>query len=277
MNGLRKGYVVATHPEDHSVDLVMADDGSRMIGVQVLTPNGSTRSGSIDMPAVPEKANKWDISKITGQDQLAIVGFLGTNPVVLGFLYPQVNQMLFSDPKRKIARHQSDVYKSIDGDGNIELHHPSGLYVRVGETPDHEDLGGKDIDQKFQQDRNTGRSLFVRLETPKGNYQLTINPDGDCLIKMVGRLDTLVDKTILEQAGSIIKNQAPSIVFEGEVFITGDLNVLGATKLLDVSSNGKDISDKHTHKDVKAGTEISGAVVPAGAAPKVPPPLDPPL
>ena len=277
MNGLRKGYVVATHPEDHSVDLVMADDGSRMIGVQVLTPNGSTRSGSIDMPAVPEKANKWDISKITGQDQLAIVGFLGTNPVVLGFLYPQVNQMLFSDPKRKIERHQSDVYKSIDGDGNIELHHPSGLYVRIGETPDHEDLGGKDIDQKFQQDRNTGRSLFVRLETPKGNYQLTINPDGDCLIKMVGRLDTLVDKTILEQAGSLIKNQAPNIVFDGEVFITGDLNVLGATKLRDVSSNGKDISDKHTHKGVQPGGGISGEVVPGGPSPRTPPPLDPPL
>lgn len=183
MNGLRKGYVVATHPEDHSVDLVMADDGSRMIGVQVLTPNGSTRSGSIDMPAVPEKENKWDISKITGQDQLAIVGFLGTNPVVLGFLYPQVNQMTFDDPKMRFVRHQSDVYSMVDGDGNMELFHPSGTYVRIAETPEHADLGKKNTDKNLAPDRNTGRRVHFHIEMAGAVASVDISPDGKVVVK----------------------------------------------------------------------------------------------
>jgi porphobilinogen synthase len=45
---LKKGIVVAVHPEDHSVDVVLSD-GRRLTGVQVSTPNGSTRSGTSDM------------------------------------------------------------------------------------------------------------------------------------------------------------------------------------------------------------------------------------
>ena len=73
----RKGIVVDTHPEDHSVDLVMTDDGSRLIGVKVLSQNGSSRSGSVDMPEVSGRKNKWDISQKTGQEVLAAVAFMG--------------------------------------------------------------------------------------------------------------------------------------------------------------------------------------------------------
>lgn len=91
---LRRGIVVAVHPADHSVDLVMSDNGARLIGVQVMTSNGSTRSGSVDLPDVIEKTNKWDVSKPTGQDMIAMVDTMRGQPVVTGFLYPQVNQML---------------------------------------------------------------------------------------------------------------------------------------------------------------------------------------
>ena len=99
---LRKGIVVEVHPEDHSVDIVMSDDASRLVGVQVITGNGSTRSGTSDLPEIPKRKDKWDISTPTGQDMHAIVGFFGRHPVVLGFIYPQVNQMLHKDPQLRI-------------------------------------------------------------------------------------------------------------------------------------------------------------------------------
>ncbi|QNJ57330.1 tail-associated endolysin [Pseudomonas phage Dolphis] len=172
------GVVVATHPEDHSVDLVMVDDNSRLTGVQVMTPNGSSRSGSIDLPAVPEKNDKWDISQRTGQDQIAIVGYLGRNPIVTGFLYPQVNQMLSKDPKRMVGRHQSDVQWSIDGDANVQFQHPSGTYIRIGEAPDAEDTAGKNADGNSKADRNTGRKVNVRIGLAGNAVVLTMTPEG---------------------------------------------------------------------------------------------------
>jgi Phage spike trimer len=175
---MRIGIVVATHPEDHSVDLVMADDGSRLTGVQVMTPNGSARSGAVDMPSVPDSADKWDVSKTNGQDMKALVSFVGRTPVVTGFLYPQISQMTSTDPKTRIFRHQSDWLDIIDGDGNRDLQHPGGLKIRIGETPDHLDPAGTNADGNLAVDRNTGRRPFVRITMPGGTAVLTFTPDG---------------------------------------------------------------------------------------------------
>lgn len=174
----RQGIVVATHPEDHSVDLVMTDTGERLTGVQVMTPSGSARTGTVDLPAVPEKKNKWDITERTDQEMIAVVDTIGRNPVVSGFLYPQINQVLSKDPKRRVSRHQSDVQWSIDGEGNIQLDHPSGTYIRVGEAPDQEETAGKNADGNAKSDRNTGRKVNIRIGLAGNAVVLTMTPDG---------------------------------------------------------------------------------------------------
>lgn len=181
---LRTGIVVATHPEDHSYDLVMSDDGSRLVGVQLLSMDGSARTGSVDMPAVPEKGDKWDITQTNGQDQKAVVGFVGSNPVILGFLYPQINQMLSDDPKLRLYRHQSDVYDMTDGDGNSQWAHPSGAYVRIAEDPDFVDMAGKNIDKSMSVDRNTGKSVHFRLSLADQSVVVTMTPGGTTTITM---------------------------------------------------------------------------------------------
>lgn len=223
MSFIRQGYVVATHPEDHSVDLVMADDGSRLVGVQVVTPNGSGRTGKFDMPAVPEKADKWDITKRTDQDQIAMVGFVGRHPVVLGFLYPQVNQMVFGDPKRRIERHQSDVYSTVDGNGNMELFHPSGTYVRIAEDPAHEDLVGKNTDAKLAIDRNTAKRVHFHIEMARGVASVDIDPDG----KIVVTADRNVEVNTKQQA--IVNADSDVIVNTGadaDVRVAGNASVV---------------------------------------------------
>lgn len=161
---LRKAIIVDTHPEDNSVDLVLCDDGSRLSGVPVLVHNASARSGGVDLPEVPQKADKWDITKRDGQDMEAYVGYMGAgNPVVIGFAYPQVSQMTFKDKKRRFNRHQSDVYTTITGNGDVELYHPSGAYVRIAESLDHEDLERKNFDESLVLDRNKDRQVGMRV------------------------------------------------------------------------------------------------------------------
>lgn len=237
---LRRGIVVATHPEDHSVDLVMADNGARLTGVQVMTPNGSTRTGTVDMPAVPEKKDKWDVTKPTGQDMIALVDTVGRNPVVTGFLYPQVNQMLSKDPKRLVGRHQSDVSWGIDGEGNIQLNHPSGTYIRIGEAPDREETEAKNADANAKVDRNTGRKVNVRIGLAGNVVVLTMTPDGDVSLEMTKDLNITVggNATVSVQGETSVTSvgnatvKAPQVMLDAlETHCTGNLTVDGALSI----------------------------------------------
>lgn len=182
---LNKGIVAAVHPTDHTVDVVLAD-GRRLTGVQVATPNGSTRTGTFDMPDVPPKGDKWDITKITGQDQIALVAWAEGIPIVVGFLYPQICQMTWDDPKKRVSRHQSDVYSTTSGQGDTEWRHPSGTYVRVAQAPSSEVLEQKDFDQKFKIDRNTDKAVHLHItlanEANGEVFTLNVDPEGEVRI-----------------------------------------------------------------------------------------------
>lgn len=219
---LRKGIVVAVHANDHSVDLVMSDDGSQIPGVPVMSHSASARTGGIDMPDVPNSggANKWDITKRNGQDMEAVVAFFGRNPVVIGFLYPQVSQMTFDDAKRKFVRHQSDVYTTITGNGDCELYHPSGAYVRIAEDLEHEDLEEKNTDKSLRLDRNKERQVGMRVKL--GGVTIDIK-DGE------------------------VKITATRITMTGEVVTEGDVRA-GGISLID-----------HTHGGVVRGVASTDA------------------
>jgi hypothetical protein len=231
---MRQGIVVDVHPEDHSVDLVMMDDGSRMIGVQVLTSNGSARSGSVNMPSVPARKDKWDITKRNGQDQIAIVGFIRNNPVVVGYLFPQISQMTFKEQDRAFTRHTSDVYSTVDANGNMELHHPSGAFVRFAESLEHEDLGGKNVDKNLALDRNTERNIGVRVFVP-GAFDLSLTPDGALSVTVAkgGALEFAEALTI--KAPSVTLD-TPSTHITGPVVVDGDVTIDGISFLEHVHS-----------------------------------------
>ena len=237
---MKRGIVVATHPGDHSVDVVLSD-GRRLAGVQVLTPNGSARSGTFDMPAMPEREGdaKWDVSRPHGQDQIALVEFIGEAPVVVGFLYPQVSQMTFDDPKLRVTRHQSDVMTSIDGDGNIQLDHPSGTYIRIGEAPDRVDLAGKNTDGSLAADRNTGRRVNVRIGLAGGVLELTLTPTGGVLLKAAEEVtldaplvrckhDLTVEGVLTYQGGMVGSGGATTAAITGNITVDGNVTATGS-------------------------------------------------
>lgn len=278
---MKRGIVVATHPGDHSVDLVLTDTGQRLVGVQVLSPNGSTRSGTVDMPAVPERSNKWDITQETGQDIHAVVGFIGSMPVVTGFIYPQISQMTFDDPKLRVQRHQSDVYSTIDGDGNIQLRHPSGFYLRIGETPDFS--APVNADKSLAIDRNTSRNVYLRLELAGNVAKLTMTPQGECTLeldqsfnllakedikfKADGNIEMEAGGSVSVKAGSAINTEsggnttikAPTTNLDSNANVSGNTSINGSTSVKAITSNGKNISDSHFH--LNSGGPATGGPV----------------
>lgn len=213
---LRLGRVVGSHPEDYSVDVVMTDDGAHLAGVQVLSPTASKRGGFNDLPVSPGSSNdseKWDISRNTGSEVIAAIAFFDSMrmPVVVGFLYPQVNQMLFAEPGRKIDRHESDVYVTIASNGDTEVSHPSGAFVRIAETPGHEDLTGKDFDKKWHIDRNTGKQTYITVENKvSGAHKasITLTPDGHVMVHTTGDVRIVSEGETSIEAGDNVEIKA---------------------------------------------------------------------
>jgi hypothetical protein len=239
---LRQAIIVDTHPEDHSVDLVMLDDGTRHIGVQVSALGGSARSGVVDLPAVPASDNKWDITQRNGQDMQALVAFIGRNPVVVGMLYPQINQMLLKDPKARRFRHQSDVETLIDGDGNMQLSHPSGTYIRIGEAIEADTLAGKHADESAT-DRNTGRAVNIHIGMAGGVLDLTMSPSGAVSLRCNQGVNIAAQSVTLD---------TPTTTLTGKLVVQGD------TELQAVTSRGHDISSTHVHTGVLPGGATTG-------------------
>lgn len=189
--------VVASHPESHAVDIVFMDDGRRVAGVQVMAGVAGGNLGFTDLPS-PDLTTPGDpyATGNTGtRDIYAVVSFLRGAPLVLGFLFPQVAQCLFSDKDRMIYRHASDVYVTIDKDGNTEVSHPSGTFLRIGTDPAHEDLTGKDYDQRWAINKNTDKAVHVHLQVANAGSvvaSLAVDPSGNVVESNVGNLSATV-------------------------------------------------------------------------------------
>lgn len=263
MASLRWGRVAAIHPEDYSVDLVMTDDGSRLAGVQVLAPHASTNSGAncLPKPAAPSSGNAWDLTEATDRDVLAGVAFFGPYPVVLGFRYPQVCQMLFKDLERAINRHPSDFYTSIDGEGNFEAYHPSGTYIRIGTTPDHEDLTGKDFDGRWKIENNTATAPHVRLVVANAGTQvasLDLDPSGNVTLQNNGNLAATVGGNLTANVTGNVDVTSPQTTIHGPLHVTGPITA-DQTITADGEVKSGNIGLQAHHHDEHDGPATSAA------------------
>ncbi len=133
---LRLGKVIKVHPSDHSVDLVMLDNGAKMANVQLLSPTASTRSGRVDLPEpeLPDPSKPWSPKMSGKQDLLAAVAMMGGTPICLGFLYPQVNELAMEEDTKNLAieRHASDFYTVTTDTAVKTMCHPGGAYLSFG-------------------------------------------------------------------------------------------------------------------------------------------------
>ncbi|WOL24229.1 baseplate assembly protein [Yersinia phage fHe-Yen8-01] len=268
---LRKGIVVATHPRDHSVDLVMVDNYARLVGVQVLSSSGSSRTGSVNLPEVRDRPNKWDISTVNSQEIMATVDWVGRVPVVTGFIFPQISQMTFDDPTLEFYRHTSDVIRYTDGEGNHGLLHPSGAYITMGQSPDRRNFSGSNYDKNLAVDRNTGTKPYFRIGMAGNVIELTFTPEGKAILVAQENVEvTCLNATVTaSQNINATCKEATVTASDGilldtpQTHLTGALHVDGAiTTNSTVKSDGDQMAGNisqtgHRHPNIKRGEDVS--------------------
>jgi len=202
--------VVAGNPDSNTVDIILSSTGEPHPDVTVLSPSAGTRFGHADIPqpAPPPSGDKWDLDFNFENDVLAVVAYLGSELIVIGFIYPEVSQMLFKE-QRAIRRHESDLYESIDSEGNYELSHPSGTYIRIGTTPEHEDLTGKDADEKWAIEKNTDKAVNLHLAVFNAGVEkasINIDPAGEIAITTTANVTLTATKVTIDGEADIKGN-----------------------------------------------------------------------
>lgn len=249
---LRKGIVVDVHPQDHSVDVVLVDNYARLVGVQVQAHTASSRSGSVELPDVEVRKDKWNIAERTGQEVMALVDFVGRVPVVTGFLYPQISQMTHQDGKLKYHRHTSDVQTYTDGEGNMGLIHPCGAHIVIGKDANPKDFTGANFDKNAAIDRNQKNNVLIKVELSGKAVVLTMKPDGTVLLECKTATVKASDSIVLDTPQTHITGQ---LTVDKETTMKADVGVTGTvTASVDVKGAGTSLHT-HTHLgDADAGT-----------------------
>jgi len=226
-SGLTMGKVYDVHSEANMVDVLLMD-GSKLTDVQVLTPYASSSHGITNLPISKYAKNMLDKdlpSSSARQDEwdvFAVVGFLGGSilrPVVLGFLFPEENESLCGrddqpgnkDGSQYLFKHKSNVYSRIDQDGQIEISHPSGLFIKIGKDCDLTTITNWDTKlrpfNRFNPvSKEADPAPYVYISHPSGNT-LMVNPDGDVTEHIVGNVVRTIHGNLTETIdGDIVRD-----------------------------------------------------------------------
>lgn len=284
MNSLRRAQVSKYYPGANVADLVFLDDGYRCAKVPLLC-DASTNTGTQQVADPSAPTDEFFVSRPADRTLIAIVGYVGMSPVILGFLKPTSGETFFDEPDRFVKRVGSDVYVTVDGSGNMEVAHPNGTFIRIGESADHEDLTGKDFNKRWNIRRNKGKATHLKIGVSNGGVeqaslhitpdgQVTIEANGDASINTQGNAVVNAAGNALVVANSVVCN-ADISAFTGDVIVTRNLFLGG-----DMQSGGQ-VSDAlgtmsqlrtaalgHNHT-VVGGTTV--AIQPSSPPPSLPP------
>lgn len=235
LTGLTMARVVKWNQHDNSVDCQSLYDGGRWTAVPVMTGMITSSSGFVDWHE-PE-GNEWDKAGSSTRDVIAVIGKVHEQPIVMGFIARPVSEMLFKRKNFRVDRHSSDVYSTIDKDGNVEFSHPSGTFIRFAENPDHEDLAGKDWDRKWAISRNKTKRPWLSMQVANASgvkAVVKIDPDGNVTVK---------------NQGTVTWESTGKMTFRADVEFVGP----------GLKHNGVNVGADHTHGGVVPGDEVSGA------------------
>src|SRR2546430_1899249 len=128
------GRVIEIHRETYTVDVVIGHTGLPVHGIPVAASLLGTKSGEVYLPRVSSQLSTSTSIGSTGVFQedrertsYAVVTYIAddvTSPLVIGFVRPKTNQMLFDRDGFAIDRHESDQY-SVTENGPQSTYDPA--------------------------------------------------------------------------------------------------------------------------------------------------------
>jgi len=96
----------------------------------------------------------------------------------------------------------------------VEVHHPSGTYLRIATDPAHEDLTGKDADALWKITRNVDQPVHVQVQVKQAGVvkaTVHIDPDGNASLTCAGTLAVNAAGAMTLHSDTSIALTAPTI------------------------------------------------------------------
>lgn len=241
--GIKAGISIAkvhkVYPEANMVD-VMLMDGSLLQKLQVVTPYASSRTGLVDLP-IPEYEKSLLDKEFPllpcnpdESDVFAVVAFIDNSlfkAIVIGFLFPEDNELLChreNQPGNEKAsqylfKHTSNVYTRIADNGDIEISHPSGVFIKIGSSTDKTainnfDYASRPFKWKDPKTNELAPAPYMIIQHPSGNYY-TVDPEGNVTEYIVGNVTRTIKGTLTETIEGVVSrtmNDEVTEVAEGK-------------------------------------------------------------
>lgn len=240
-NGISIGRVYQINSDSNSVDIMMLD-GSIYKNVRVASSFASSQSGVINLPLpkyenermVDRKLNPLKEANQNECDVLAIVACLNgsiTNPICLGFLYPNENEILCGveqagnkDGTMFLWKHPSNIYVRVAKGNEVgdtpefEISHPSGFFIKIGKEEfltqiTNWDQKIRSFNAKNPETKENDSVPIVTINHPSGTT-IKIDKDGNVELNIKGNLEETINGNVTR----VIKGDLDETI-EGDIIL----------------------------------------------------------
>lgn len=148
--GIYFAKVIRFYPSNNTADVVTVDNNISLTGCNITCsmPAGFAY-GARYFPTHDDQNPEVEYVNSAG-DVYCVAAFLENdynNAAILGFLFPLETTLSIAEYGLYIFRHESDVMWMVRGDGTMQIYHPSGSIIKIGddnsnELTDDRDSGG---------------------------------------------------------------------------------------------------------------------------------------
>lgn len=189
--------VIRFLPSSNTADVVTIDNDISLLGCNIACsmPAGFVY-GARYIPTHDDANPEVEYVNSPG-DIYCVAAFLENdynNAAILGFLFPLETTLSIAEYGLYIFRHESDVMWMVRGDGTMQIYHPSGSIIKIGddntnEMTDDRETGGlypaktdglyirPAADYNAQKETN----LFIKWYT---GQEITLDKDGKIIAKV---------------------------------------------------------------------------------------------
>lgn len=133
--------VIRFYASSNTADVVTIDNNISLLGCNITCsmPAGFAY-GTRYIPTHDDQNAEVEYVNSAG-DIYCVAAFLENdynNTAILGFIFPLETTLSISEYGLYIFRHESDVMWMVRGDGTVQIYHPSGSVIKIGDTAENE-------------------------------------------------------------------------------------------------------------------------------------------
>lgn len=239
--------VIRFLPSSNTADIVTVDNNISLLGCNVVCPYPAGFAyGARYFPTHDDQNSEVEFVNSAG-DVYCVAAFLENdynNTAILGFLFPLETTLSIAEYGLYIFRHESDVIWMVRGDGTVQMYHPSGSIIKIGDNDINE------VDDSIEQgglypaktdglyirgtaDYNATKESNLFINWYKGQ-KLKLDSLGNVIVSTEDSAGTVVTRITMTPVGTVtVETTGTTSVYAGQ-----DATVTAERHIVAVATNG---------------------------------------